>query len=170
MNTSGLVCKYFGYHCRLTKAARVFAEFLPRGLNARLRLGCLAECQAGIAAEDVGQADLDSEGKPSASPIKNAVAIAGVPVHSPSVLLAFPASQFPRTLIMWSRSFGFAYLSAGLDSTESRVVLMATFDWIFARAVSDTRTVGEVNMNLVGGRGDLHRRIGGSKQPEGLLS
>lgn len=52
---------------------------------------------------------------------------------------------------------------------ESRVVSIATFDWIFARAVSDTRTVGEVNMNLVGGR-DLHRRIGGSEQPEGLLS
>ena len=50
------------------------------------------------------------------------------------------------------------------------MVSIATFDWIFARAVGDTRTVGEVNMNLVGGRGDLHRRIGGSEQPEGLLS
>jgi hypothetical protein len=71
----------------------------------------------------------------------------------------------PRVVV-----FRFVALKAGLDSTESRVASIATFDWIFARAVSDTRTVGEVNMNPVGGRGDFHRRIGGSKQPEGLLS
>ena len=56
----------------------------------------------------------------------------------------------------------------GLDDTESRVV--ATFDWILAQAVGNTRTVGEVDMNLVGGRGDLHRHIDESEQPEGLLS
>ena len=65
--------------------------------------------------------------------------------------------------------FRFVALWAGLDDTESRVVSVA-FDWIFAQAVGNTRTVGEVDMNLVGGRGDLHRRIGGSEQPEGLLS
>lgn len=43
----------------------------------------------------------------------------------------------------------------GLDDTESRVVSVATFDWIFAQAVGNTRTAGEVDMNLVGARGDL---------------
>jgi len=66
--------------------------------------------------------------------------------------------------------FRFVAFWAGLDDTESRVVSVATFDWIFAQAVGNTRTVGEVDMNLVGGRGDLHRHIGGFEQPEGLLS
>jgi hypothetical protein len=60
--------------------------------------------------------------------------------------------------------FKFAALWAGLDGTESRVVSVATFDWIFARAVGGTRIVGEADMNLVRGKGGLHRRIGGSEQ------
>ena len=64
----------------------------------------------------------------------------------------------------------FASRGVGLDDTESRVVSVATFDWIFARAVGDTRIVGEADMNLVRGKGGLHRRIGGSEQPESLLS
>jgi len=53
--------------------------------------------QAGIAALGHRQADLDSEWKSSASPIKNDASDRWCTASVFSVLLAFPASQFPKT-------------------------------------------------------------------------
>jgi len=54
--------------------------------------------QAGISALGHRQADPDSEWKSSASPIKNAASDRWCTASVFSVLLAFPASQFPKTL------------------------------------------------------------------------
>lgn len=68
------------------------------------------------------QADLDSEWKSSASPIKNAASDRWCTASVFSILLAFPASQFPKTLSMWSRSFWVALPISALHTIYNPII------------------------------------------------
>jgi hypothetical protein len=68
------------------------------------------------------EADLDSEWKSSASPIKNAVSDRWCTASVLSVLLAFPASQFLKTLTMWSRSFWMALPISALHTIYNPII------------------------------------------------